>query len=138
LTIPLITVALFVATTFLMPKRITWIEIFATGGWAVTFASVVDIYLALKLNSYNFFVPKQADWEVLILYAGMYPWYNAIFLNFFPSSSLWKRTLYIYANGGRDSILAVLYFKPIIPKLMSNISVFHLRWGTTKRKFPLR
>jgi hypothetical protein len=94
----LITVAIFATTIIFMPKRITWLEIYTTSWFAIAFCSLVDIYLDLKLHLYGFFNREKVDWEVLILYFGMYPLYNAIFLNFFPASSLWRKILYFLAN----------------------------------------
>jgi hypothetical protein len=94
----LVTSAIFIATVIFMPKRITWLEIYTTAWFGVAFASLADIYFDLKLELYGFFDRGQASWEVLILYFGMYPTYNAIFLNFFPKSNRWKQALYILAN----------------------------------------
>ncbi len=93
-----VTVAVFVITIVIMPKRITWMEMYSTGWFAIAFACLVDTYLDRKLNLYGFFNKGVIDWETLIIYFGMYPLYNAIFLNFFPSSNLWKKILYILGN----------------------------------------
>lgn len=87
-----------------MPKRISFMEIYATAWFAVTFALSADIYFSLKLNLYGYFLNNEIEWKTLIVFFGIYPTYNAIYLNYFPKKRL-NQILYILGH----SLILVTY-----------------------------
>lgn len=72
----------FYALAIIMPKRISWLDI-----WSVTLFSLVvenmsDMVLDLKLNLFGYIAPG-VQWSGF-LPVFMYPPVNAIFLNYYP------------------------------------------------------
>jgi hypothetical protein len=93
-----VTVAVFVAIIALMPKRLTWIEMYATAWFAISLAYTADVYLDLRFHLYGYFTKGRPDFETLIILFGLYPTFNAIYLNFFPVGKLLKQIWYIIGN----------------------------------------
>lgn len=81
-----------------MPKRITPMEMYATTWFTLTFVLTVDIYLSMKLDLYGYFSRGIIDWGTFIIHFGVFPTYNAIFLNFFPKTKR-KQVLYILGHS---------------------------------------
>lgn len=94
----LISIALFGTIIYIMPKRITPMEMYVTSWFALTFVLTVDIYLSYKLNLYGYFTKGVIDWRTLIIHFGIFPTYNAIFLNFFPKIRV-HQVLYILGHS---------------------------------------
>jgi hypothetical protein len=93
----IVTIIVFVTTIIIMPKRLTWLEIYTTGWFALTLQLFTDIILDLKYDLYGYFI-NGVDLKGLIPILGLYPTYNTIFLNLFPKSNRWKQMLYIIGN----------------------------------------
>lgn len=91
----LVSVVLFNLVAYVVPKRITKIEMYTTSLFGVLFAVIADTYLDVKYQLYWYF-SKEVDWATLIVLFGTYPAVNIIFLNFLPlKSHLFKKFLYI-------------------------------------------
>lgn len=90
---------------WLMPKKLTAIEIFSTCMFAIVLQDNVNIYLDLKLDWYGYFT-KGAQWQTLFAILGIYPASNAIFLNYYQyMKNLAQKFWYIIGC----SIFAVVY-----------------------------
>lgn len=79
----IITAIISVFAIILIPKRLPWSEMYTTSLFACLFATMVDVYLDIKLNLYGFF-QHGADWAYIPILFTIYPAFNIIFLNFFP------------------------------------------------------
>lgn len=97
-------ITLFCIIIYFMPKRITPMEMYATSLFALVFVLTVDIYLSLKLDLYGYFDKGVIEWKTLIIHFGVFPTYNAIFLNFFPKINRYKL---VYILG--HSLILVAY-----------------------------
>jgi hypothetical protein len=101
----ILTVIVLNAVFWLMPKKLTAIEIFSTCMFAVVFELIVDIYLDLKLDWYGYF-KKGVQWGSLIAIFGIYPAANAIFLNYYQyMRNVAQKLLYITGC----SVFSVVY-----------------------------
>ena len=80
---------------YLMPKRLSRVEIWATMLFALLLAYIVDTYLDRKYHLYGYFT-QNIDWLSVIPIFGLYPAVSTIFLNYYPLNKnvSWK-TLYI-------------------------------------------
>jgi len=79
----------------MMPKRISYFEMYATYYFAPFLAVLADIYLDLKLNLYGFFDPG-INYQYIPIFFIVYPAFNLLFLNFFPfQTSLVRKIRYI-------------------------------------------
>jgi hypothetical protein len=96
---------IFSLYSFIMPKKLTPIEIFSTIFFALTLQDNVDIFLGLKLNLYGYFT-NGPQWQTLIIIIGIYPAINTIFLNYYP---IHMKTLYKLGYILIWSEFAVLY-----------------------------
>jgi hypothetical protein len=84
-----------ILSVLVMPKRISWIEMYTTSLFVMFLGSVADVYLDVKYDLYGFFT-KGVDFEYLLIFIFIYPATNSVFLNFYPQSkSLAKKALYI-------------------------------------------
>ncbi|MDC7771708.1 hypothetical protein POL88_22450 [Priestia megaterium] len=91
----ILTAVISILSVLVMPKRISWIEIYTTSLFVMFLGSVADIYLDVKYDLYGFFT-KGVDFEYLLIFIFVYPATNSVFLNFYPQSkSLAKKALYI-------------------------------------------
>src|SRR5699024_9869131 len=80
------------------------VEMYITSWFALTFVLTVDIYLSYKLGLYGYFTKGTIHWKTLIIQFGVFPAYNAIFLNFFPTK---KHHQAFYILG--HSVICVVY-----------------------------
>lgn len=91
----ILTTVISILSVLVMPKRISWIEMYTTSLFVMFLGSVADIYLDVKYDLYGFFT-KGVDFEYLLIFIFVYPAANSVFLNFYPQSkSLAKKALYI-------------------------------------------
>lgn len=91
----ILTTVISILSVLVMPKRISWIEMYTTSLFVMFLGSVADIYLDVKYDLYGFFT-KGVDSEYLLIFIFIYPATNSVFLNFYPQSkSLAKKALYI-------------------------------------------
>lgn len=98
-------VIVFNVTAFLIPKRLTAIEMLTTTLFAMFLQLITDNYLSLKYHLYGYF-NKGADWGSVIYFFGIYPAINIIFLNFFPyKKGFKKKVLYLFIWG----VIAMVY-----------------------------
>lgn len=82
---------------YLMPKKITKDEIYATALFSGVLQLLVDYVLISVYGVYGYFC-KKPDIRALIISFCMYPALNTIFLNFFPFRRCNKsKGLYIFA-----------------------------------------
>jgi hypothetical protein len=81
---------------YLMPKRISRLELYATTGTAVYVQLITDVYLHIKLDWYGYFQSHpRVGWATLLL-TPLYIPINPLFLNFYPySKRKMIKTLYI-------------------------------------------
>lgn len=100
----MISIVLFYTIIYIMPKRITLLEMYATTWFTLTLVMTVDIYLSFKLNLYGYFEGGTIVWKTLIIHFGVFPAYNIIFLNFFPQI---RRHQVLYVLG--HSLICVVY-----------------------------
>ncbi|WP_077324864.1 hypothetical protein [Virgibacillus siamensis] len=99
----IISIILFSIIIYFMPKRMTFMEMYTTAWFALTFVLAVDTYLSIKLGLYGYF-EKGIEWKTLIIHFGVFPTYNAIYLNFFPRKHRYKL---VYILG--HSLILVAY-----------------------------
>ncbi|MFJ5770293.1 hypothetical protein [Psychrobacillus sp. NPDC093180] len=94
----IISIITFSMVIYFMPKRMTIMEMYATSWFALTFVLTADLYLSYKHHFYGYF--SEGDWEykTLIIHFGVFPTYNAIFLNFFPQKR-WGQLMYILGHS---------------------------------------
>ncbi|TJZ34896.1 CBO0543 family protein [Priestia megaterium] len=91
----ILTTVISILSVLVMPKRISWIEMYTTSLFVMFLGSVADIYLDVKYDLYGFFT-KGVDFEYLLIFIFVYPATNSVFLNFYPQSkSLAEKALYI-------------------------------------------
>lgn len=95
---------LFYTIIYVMPKRVTLLEMYATTWFTLTFVMTVDIYLSFKLHLYGYLAEGTIDWKTFIIHFGVFPAYNIIFLNYFPKTRL-HQVLYILGH----SLICVVY-----------------------------
>ncbi|WP_412762849.1 CBO0543 family protein [Priestia aryabhattai] len=89
------TTVISILSVLVMPKRISWIEMYTTSLFVMFLGSVADIYLDVKYDLYGFFT-KGVDFEYLFIFIFIYPATNSVFLNFYPQGkSLFRKALYI-------------------------------------------
>ena len=101
----ILTIIMLNAVFWLMPNKLTKIEIFSSCMFAVIFELIVNIYLDLKLDWYGYF-KKGAQWGSLVVIFGIYPAANAIFLNYYQDMKNVARKFW-YIIG--CSVFAVVY-----------------------------
>lgn len=101
----ILTVIVFNVVFWVMPKKLTSIEIFSTCMFAMVFQQLVDYALDIQLDLYGYFT-KGTQWGYLIAIVGIYPAVNAIFLNFYQfMKTIAQKVWYIFGC----SVFAVLY-----------------------------
>jgi hypothetical protein len=90
-----LTTIISILAVIFIPKRVNLSELYSTSLFAVTLASIVDIYLDIKLDLYGFF-QKGPDWAYIPIFIVVYPAANILFLNLFPyNKALTKKIIYI-------------------------------------------
>lgn len=75
----IIALAIFI----MMPKKISYIEMYTASLFSIVFQLITDILLEFKYNLYGYFnegVEYRTFWVVF----GVYPLFTMIFLNYFP------------------------------------------------------
>ncbi|QDP39621.1 CBO0543 family protein [Radiobacillus deserti] len=95
----LITIVIFNLIAFLVPKRISHIELITTTLFALYLQLFTDVFLILKYNLYGYF-GEGVDWKSTLYILGIYPPINFLFLNFFPyKKKHYYKMMYILAWG---------------------------------------
>ncbi|WNC16594.1 hypothetical protein [Brevibacillus brevis] len=153
MTFLLISVLLFNTIAWILPKKLTRLEMYTTSLFAFALTIVTDVYLDLKHGFYGYF-KVGADYEALIVFIGLYPSFSIIFLNLFPyDQGMAKKTIYLvctwlfcllyekatltpigffYYNGWKLWYSAILY--PILLGVLC-LHLFLLRkWVSTAQK----
>lgn len=83
--------------SFVVPRRLSWIEILVTTWFGLYFEAMVNIYLDLKYDLYGYF-QKGVDWITLLPLLGIYPPLSYLVLNFFPAGKgFFRIALYLLA-----------------------------------------
>jgi hypothetical protein len=85
---------LFTAFAYLMSKRITYLEMYASSLFTLVFQSLTDYFLEFKFELYGYF-ETGADFKTLIFTFFIYPPLTIIFLNYFPLKNKFLYILYI-------------------------------------------
>ncbi|WP_134683376.1 CBO0543 family protein [Brevibacillus migulae] len=88
----LISIVVLNAIAFLIPKKLTRLEIYVTSLFAVYFAVQVDVYLNLRHDMYGYF-STGANYRSLLVIWGLYPAFSIIFLNLYPYQSRVSRKI---------------------------------------------
>ncbi|CAM4291244.1 CBO0543 family protein [Paenibacillus tarimensis] len=90
-------IIVFNTIAFLIPKRMTRAEIYSTLLFASVFQLITDYYLVEKYQLYGYFV-KGPEFKELLVFFGIFPAANTIYLNFFPvSGRKTSKIIYILA-----------------------------------------
>lgn len=90
----IVSVIIFNLVAYFIPKRISNLEIYTTVIFALLFNIVVDDYTDLMYDFYGYF-KKGVDWEYLILFLGLFPAGNVVFLNYYPfKKNIEKKIIY--------------------------------------------
>jgi hypothetical protein len=91
----IITILVFNIVVFLIPKRLSKIEIYSTIMFGIVFELLANITLGLSLDMYNYF-EKGVQWYDFPVIFGVFPALNVIIFNYFPfGKSILKKALYI-------------------------------------------
>lgn len=91
----LVSALLFTSIAYLIRKRITYIEMYATSLFTIVFQLIVDIILEFNYNFYGYF-EYGVDYKTFIAIFLIYPPLNIIYLNYFPlEKSIWMKLVYI-------------------------------------------
>jgi hypothetical protein len=86
---------IFNVATFLIPKKLSKIEIYATSFFAFTYGVTVDMILDLHYNLYGYF-KEGFQWLGLLGIFLYFPSISVLFLNLYPlESNKRKKILYI-------------------------------------------
>ncbi len=94
------TIIVSLIAVILIPKRISFLEMYATSFFATFLGSLADMYLDAKYDMYGFF-QKGIDLAYIPIFFIIYPAANILFLNFFPfQRPLFHKILYILACSG--------------------------------------
>lgn len=97
MTILIVSVVVVYAACFLIPRRLTWIEVLAATLFGLYFECMTNIFLDLKYDLYGYF-NKGVDWQTLIALLGLYPSLNYLLLNLYPAGKGFLRiTAYLLA-----------------------------------------
>ncbi|MBP1948648.1 CBO0543 family protein [Virgibacillus litoralis] len=111
----LVSVAVFNLAAILIPKNISWIEIYGTILISIVLHLLIDTFLDLKYDLYGYF-DKGVDFKTLIFTFGIYPAVNIIIVNLYPlvhgilSKSLYILILTIFALSYEVALLNVNIF----------------------------
>ena len=90
----ILSVVVFILIAFLIPKRMTKIEMFTTCLFALLFQKQVDIFLALKYHLYGYI--GEIRFANVIINYGLFSAVNIILLNYYPfKKSLRTKAYYI-------------------------------------------
>lgn len=89
----LISVVVFNAVWWFMPKRLTYAEMYMSIFFSTCLEMVVNIILDLKYHLYGYF-NNTVNLETFIAVFGIYPAVAVIFTNFYPRL-FWRRVFYI-------------------------------------------
>uniref|UniRef100_UPI00403F6900 CBO0543 family protein n=1 Tax=Niallia sp. XMNu-256 TaxID=3082444 RepID=UPI00403F6900 len=90
-----ITFITFNIVAFIVPKRISKIEIYATCFFAYAYGLTTDMVFDLHYNLYGYFQPG-FQWLSLLGIILYFPSINVLFLNYYPSEKrIFKKGLYI-------------------------------------------
>lgn len=78
-----VSIILFFVICFLVPRRLSWIEILTTTWFGLYFEVMTNVFLDLKYDLYGYF-NKGVDWAALVPLVGIYPILNYLVLNLYP------------------------------------------------------
>lgn len=96
MTFLIISIVVFNLIVYLIPKRISKIEMYAQIMFGIVFELVANIILGLEFKMYSYF-EKGVQWYDFLVIFGVFPALNIIIFNFFPfKKSFWKKSLYIF------------------------------------------
>ncbi len=88
-----ISVIIFGLVIYLMPKRISYFEMYTTSLFSTVLQLITDIYLEFKYNFYWYFSPG-VDYITLWVVFWIYPSVNILFLNFYPTNKKFSTSVY--------------------------------------------
>ncbi|GAA4706951.1 CBO0543 family protein [Brevibacillus fulvus] len=81
-------ILLFNACAFLVPKRLSHIEIYATMLFSCFFQLLLDFIFSAKYHLYGYF-NENAEWRDLLVILGIYPAISILYVNYIPSGKRW-------------------------------------------------
>ncbi|MGP4108753.1 CBO0543 family protein [Virgibacillus sp. L01] len=116
----LVSVAVFNLAAIVIPKNISWIEIYGTILITIVLHLLIDTFLDLKYNFYGYF-DKGVDAGTLIFTFGIYPAVNIIVVN-----------LYSYLRGLLSKVIFIIVltiFALCYEVALLNVDIFyHNEW----------
>jgi hypothetical protein len=90
----ILSLIIFYLIAILMPKRISWLQIWSVTLFSLVLENMSDMVLDLKLNLFGYIAPGNQWSGFLPIF--LYPPINAIFLNYFPyDKRKFSKLLYI-------------------------------------------
>ncbi|PZD96493.1 hypothetical protein DNH61_06700 [Paenibacillus sambharensis] len=90
-------IIVFNTIAFFIPKNMTRAEIYSALLFASVFQLITDYYLIEKYDLYGYF-DKGPEFKELLVFYGVFPAVNTIYLNFFPfSGKVIVKVIYILA-----------------------------------------
>ena len=93
----LVSAFIFMVIAYMMPKRISYVEMYSTTLFCTVFQLIVDIILEFKYGLYGYF-GLGVDYHTFIFIFLIYPPLNIIFLNYFPiRGNILFKSMYIVA-----------------------------------------
>jgi hypothetical protein len=101
----------FYVIAILIPKRISWLQIWSTSLFSLVVESMSDMTLDLKLNLFGYIAPGDQWSGFLPIF--LYPPVNTIFLNYYPyESSKFEKLVYIV--GWTDFVLLMKLLRYVL------------------------
>ncbi|WP_052345876.1 CBO0543 family protein [Paucisalibacillus sp. EB02] len=91
----LISAFIFMVVAYLIPKRLSYVEMYTAILFSCVFQLIVDILLEFKYGLYGYF-DKGVDYRTFVFIFMVYPPLTIIFLNYFPI--------------GKGSVILSMYF----------------------------
>lgn len=77
-------IIIFYAICFIVPRRLTWIEILVVTWFGQYFETMTNVFLDLKYDLYGY-SNHGVDWLALLPLIGIYPPLNYLVLSLFPA-----------------------------------------------------
>jgi hypothetical protein len=94
----IVSVLVYNVTAFLIRKRLSGAEIYATVMFGLVAQLLSDSYASFGYKMWGFFDRDQSDLEALWVIFGMYPACTVLIINWYPYlARWWKKLLYLIA-----------------------------------------
>lgn len=90
------TIAIIGPITIYMNKRLSLAEMYTTIVFSLFVQTLVDTYASFEFNAWGFFEVETAEFKSLWIILGIYPFFAAMIINWFPyQASWWKKAMYL-------------------------------------------